>query len=252
MIRIADLISHLNSLFSPHLFSDFCPNGLQIGLEESLVQKVAVAVTADLATINQAIEDCFDTLIVHHGIFWKGMAYPITGITYRRIQQLLTHNISLISYHLPLDAHPTIGNNWKTACDCNWEHLQPFGSGSPKLGVMGTFAPIHITDFVQQLEMYYEVPVKVQALKGPEIISSAALISGGAYKELPEAAACGVDCFITGNYDEPAWSLAEENHINFLAFGHTATEKIGPKALASYLRNTLQIPAFFLDTDNPF
>ncbi len=253
-MQIHTLIEILDNLLSTSSFNDYGPNGLQVGSSEQPVTKIGVAVSADLATIQKAIEHKVSTLIVHHGVFWKGMPYPITGILYERIRLLIQHNISLIAYHLPLDAHPTIGNNWKVALDLGWENVQPFGSYLPQLGVQGTFPSIHIEEFAQVLSSYYEAPVQAKALGGIDFISSAALISGGAYKEISTAASQHVDCFISGNFDEPAWSLSFENKINFLSFGHTITEKVGPKALTTWLNEQLpeSIPSLFIDTQNPF
>lgn len=249
---VADLLNYLDTLLSVKDFADYCPNGLQIGNLRAPVKKIAVAVTADLTTIQTAADLGANVLVAHHGLFWKGMPYPITDMLYNRIQSLICNDIQLITYHLPLDAHPTIGNNWKTALDMKWEHLKPFGSTLPQIGVQGTFPPLPIEDFIRKLSDHYATPIQAQALGGATQISSAALISGGAYKELSQAIACKVDCFITGNYDEPAWSMALENQIHFLAFGHTATEKVGPKSLSDHISSHLNLPTVFIDTSNPF
>ncbi|AAD18290.1 YbgI [Chlamydia pneumoniae TW-183] len=251
-MNVADLLSHLETLLSSKIFQDYGPNGLQVGDPQTPVKKIAVAVTADLETIKQAVAAEANVLIVHHGIFWKGMPYPITGMIHKRIQLLIEHNIQLIAYHLPLDAHPTLGNNWRVALDLNWHDLKPFGSSLPYLGVQGSFSPIDIDSFIDLLSQYYQAPLKGSALGGPSRVSSAALISGGAYRELSSAATSQVDCFITGNFDEPAWSTALESNINFLAFGHTATEKVGPKSLAEHLKSEFPISTTFIDTANPF
>lgn len=251
-MKVSDLLNILNELLHPEQFNDYGPNGLQVGDTQTLVRKIAVAVTADLATIEKAIACEANVLLVHHGLFWKGMAYPVTGMLYQRMQKLFENRIQLIAYHLPLDAHAEVGNNWRVARDLGWEQLEPFGSSQPFLGVKGVFSEICIQDFISQISSYYCAPVLAKALGGKETISSAALISGGAYREIAEAHRQGVDCFITGNFDEPAWSLAYEYGINFLAFGHTATEKVGPKALAQHLKSLGISPVIFLDTDNPF
>lgn len=251
-MNVADLLSFLNNLFSPQLFSDHCPNGLQVGDLNSSVSKIAVAVSADLATIQAAVQLKANVLVVHHGLFWKGMPYPITGMLHTRMQQLIGNRMHLFAYHLPLDAHETLGNNWKVALDLQWENLQPFGSSLPCIGVQGTFSPLPIKEFISILSQYYNTPIKAQALGGPKSISSAAILSGGAYKELSQAIKNKIPCFITGNFDEPAWSIAWENQTHFLAFGHTATEKVGPRALTDYLENQLHIPTIFIDTSNPF
>ncbi|EPP34305.1 NIF3 family protein [Chlamydia ibidis] len=249
---IADLLAYLDTLLSPAEFIDYAPNGLQIGKESSPVNKIGVAVSADLATIEAAVQNELDTLIVHHGIFWKNMPYPLTNSLYDRVYCLIKHNIQLLAYHLPLDANTKLGNNWRVACDLKWENCENFGSTFPQLGVKGRFPRMHVRDFISLLSDYYNTPVKAVALGGEEYVSSAALVSGGAYREIVEAAKNKVDCFITGNFDEPAWSMAIENKVNFIAFGHTQTEKIGPMALASHLESSLRIPTMFLDTKNPF
>ncbi|MBQ8498732.1 Nif3-like dinuclear metal center hexameric protein [Chlamydia sp.] len=251
-MNVSDLLNILNELLHPEFFHDYGPNGLQVGDPQALVHKIAVAVTADLATIEKAIVSEANVLIVHHGIFWKGMPYPITGVVYQRVRRLIEKNIHLIAYHLPLDAHSKIGNNWKAAQDLGWQQLEAFGSSRPSLGVKGVFPEKDIQDFIAELSSYYQTTVLAQALGGKEKVASAALISGGAYREVYEAKCQDVDCFITGNFDEPAWSLAHELAINFLAFGHTATEKVGPKALVQHLKELGICPVEFLDTENPF
>lgn len=252
-MQLSDLALYLNSQLSVDLFADYCPNGLQVGNPSVSVQKIAVGVTADLSTIQKALSSGANVLIVHHGLLWNSSKTPpLVGSLFQRLQVLIQNDIQLLAYHLPLDAHETLGNNWKVAHDLQWENKQKFGSFKPQIGVQGTFSPIHIQDFIQKLTAYYGCSVKASALGGPEYISSAALTSGGAYKELNQAAQNQIDCFITGNFDEPAWSFAMENHIHFLAFGHTQTEKVGPKALCRHIQEQLQIPCEFIDTENDF
>lgn len=252
-MKLSDLVTHLDELLTPSLFSDYGPNGLQIGDSSIEVEKVATAVSADLMTIKQALACQANVLIVHHGLLWNSSKIsPFTHASFRRLQLLIKYDLHLLAYHLPLDAHPVIGNNWKVARDLQWNQLQSFGSFHPQIGVQGTFNPIHIHDFIHILSSYYGCSIKAQALGGKEYISSAALTSGGAYKEVLQAANNNIDCFITGNFDEPAWSYAIENHLHFLAFGHTHTEKVGPKALSQYINNQLLIPSCFIDTENTF
>ena len=141
-MKVSDLLNILNELLHPEQFNDYGPNGLQVGDTQTLVRKIAVAVTADLATIEKAIACEANVLLVHHGLFWKGMAYPVTGMLYQRMQKLFENRIQLIAYHLPLDAHAEVGNNWRVARDLGWEQLEPFGSSQPFLGVKGVFSEI--------------------------------------------------------------------------------------------------------------
>jgi dinuclear metal center YbgI/SA1388 family protein len=251
MITLQDLCTHLDALLQPALFSDGCPNGLQVEGKESIT-KLATAVSASLATIEAAVEAKADALIVHHGMFWSGDNYVITGSKRKKLELLLKSGISLLAYHLPLDAHQVYGNNWRAAIELGWENLEPFGiyKGIP-IGVKGSFAAISRKDFTEELQNYYDHSAHVAA-GGPEMVKSAALISGGAYRSLTEAALAGVDCFITGNFDEPAWHQAFEEKINFFALGHSNTEKIGPKSLGQHLSEQFLLPCDFIDVMNPF
>ncbi|MCC5831719.1 MAG: Nif3-like dinuclear metal center hexameric protein [Chlamydiales bacterium] len=242
---------NLDLYLSASLFKDYCPNGIQVeGKEE--VRRVATAVSANLQTLERAADIGIDALVVHHGIFWNRDPYPIAGAKKKKIQLLLERGISLLAYHLPLDAHREVGNNWKAALDLGWQNLEPFGElNGTEIGVKGTFEAQSVDAFVKKIETYYGHNAAA-ALKGKKRVESAALISGGAYRELATAAKAGVDCFITGNFDEPAWGVAYEEEIHFLALGHSATEKIGPKALAEYMGSTWGLESQFIDNDNPF
>lgn len=245
------LTNYLNILFPPNIISDYSPNGLQIeGHAE--INKIGTAVSASLETIQEAIKQKVGALIVHHGLFWSGDSYVITGIKKEKIQLLLSHGISLFAYHLPLDMHPLYGNNWKAALDMGWSDLKPFGNYKGSfIGVKGCFPKIARKDFQRSLEKYYCHPA-ICAHGGSKIISSAALISGGAYKSLSEAISEKVDCFITGNFDEPVWHQAFEEKINFYALGHSATERVGPKALGEHLQEHFKVTTAFIDIHNPF
>jgi putative NIF3 family GTP cyclohydrolase 1 type 2 len=168
----------------------------------------------------------------------------------RRLEILFRHDISLFGFHLPMDAQQEIGNNWCAARELGWTNLQPFGlmNGTP-IGVKGTFAAKSRDVFCKELEKYYAHSATI-AYGGPEKVESAALISGGAYKSLSDAAREGIDCFVTGNFDEPAWHAAMEEGVNFFAMGHAATEKVGPRALAEKL--SVLVPTQFIDVENPF
>lgn len=251
MLTLIDLENQLNDYLQVQFFKDYGPNGLQIeGKKE--VRRIATAVTCSLNIIEEAIQKEVDALVVHHGIFWNRDAYPIVGVKKTKISRLLSHGISLLAYHLPLDAHRQIGNNWKAAVDLGWTDLNPFYQIDGQwIGVKGYFPKQSRLEFQNSLEAYYG-HAATTALGGKEKISNCALISGGAYRQIEEASLSKMDAFITGNFDEPAWHQAYEGKINFYALGHAATEKVGPRALADYLRQTLNLDAFFIDELNPF
>lgn len=178
--------------------------------------------------------------------------YPLTGTKKDKIALLLQAGVSLFAYHLPLDAHREVGNNWQAARDLGWENLEPFGEYyGTEIGVRGIFPARPIEKLIAEVEAYYGHTAST-ALGGKKSVASCALVSGGAYKELSKAAAIGAECYITGNFDEPAWNVAFEEKIHFLALGHSATEKVGPKALARHLAQHFGVPAEFLEIPNPF
>lgn len=250
-ISLQELCLHLDHLLDVQAYKDYCPNGLQLE-GKSGIRKIAIAVSASVKTIQEAVQIGADALIVHHGIFWSGDPYPIIGVKSRKIELLIKHNISLLAYHLPLDGHRELGNNWKAALDLGWRDLVPCcpANGMP-IGVMGKFDRTSRADFQKHLEKYYEHRAEA-APGGKEEVCSGMLVSGGAYKMLSEAAKQGIDCFITGNFDEPAWHDAYEQGVNFFALGHSATERVGPRTLGSYLKETIGVEVVFIDISNPF
>lgn len=253
MITLQEIYTYLNALLLSRPFSDCCVNGIQVEGQKE-VHKIATAVSASIATIEAAADAGVQLLIVHHGMFWNHDSIVVKGAKKEKLKLLILNDISLMAYHLPLDAHQEIGNNWSAAKEMGWTDLQPFGfyKGIP-IGVKGKIPTQNRKDFKRMLENYYQHPA-ICALGGKENINTVALISGGAYKNIEEAAEAGVDCFITGNFDEPAWHQAHELGINFYALGHSATERIGPKALCTHLQEKYigMVDCQFIDIANPF
>lgn len=243
---LTDLLNQLNDYLQVSLFKDYCINGLQVEGKRK-IKKIATAVSASLNVIQKAIEQDVNVLIVHHGIFWDKDSPIIQGTKREKLALLLKEEVSLAAYHLPLDAHREVGNNWKAAIDLGWEELEPFEG----VGVRGKIKKITREDFQKGLEDYYGQKA-VCAFGGKKEMTTVALISGGAYRQISAAAACEIDSFITGNFDEPAWHMAHEEKINFYALGHAATEKIGPRALADFIRRIYNLDAIFIDEINPF
>lgn len=250
-MQLTELCAYLDTYLNAAAIKDCTTNGLQVQGKPQ-VQRIATAVTASVETIVAAIAWGADALFVHHGIFWNGQSPILVGPMGKRAALLLQNDISLLAYHLPLDMHPTDGNNWKAAAELGWKDCQPFGPCQGVcIGVKGQFSPIFRIDLCRQLEEYFGHKAHA-AFGGKELVSSAGLISGGAYKSIEAAAAEGLDCFITGSFDEPAWHMAYENGINFFAMGHSATERIGPRAMAHHLAAVCGIESLFLDLHNPF
>lgn len=251
MLMLKQLQSFLDDLLPSNGVTDACPNGLQVEGKVHIAN-IATAVSASLETIEAAVQLGVDALIVHHGLFWQRDSYVIQGTKRKKIQLLLEHGISLFAYHLPLDMHPELGNNWKAAKDMGWLDLHPFGYlERVPIGVKGRIHPCSREEFKQQIENYYQHAATC-ALGGPEQIQTVALVSGGAHKTILEAAREGIDAYITGSFDEPVWYQSIEESINFYALGHSATERVGPIALSHYLKQSLNIPCQFIDIANPF
>lgn len=251
MITLQEICHYLDELLSASAIVDCCPNGLQVeGREE--VRSIASAVTASLHTIEAAVAEGVDLLLVHHGLFWNKDSYVIRGVKRRKLQRLLDNQISLLAYHLPLDAHAEFGNNWRAAMEMGWTDLLPFCpiNGIP-VGVRGKVKHLTAQGLKAQLEEYYQHPAHV-ALGGKKVIESVALVSGGAHRYLSEAIPQGIDAFVTGSFDEPIWHQAFEEKIHFFALGHAATETIGPKAIGRHLSARYDLPWRFLDEPNPF
>lgn len=247
---LQELYSYCQQLLEPHLFDDFCPNGLQVeGKAE--VRRLAVAVSASLYTIQEAVAAGADLLLVHHGLFWNRQSPLLVGSFKKKVELLLASNLSLLAYHLPLDGHRNYGNNWGAAKEMGWQQLAPFPPKEKRpIGVMGSFAPRPRELLAQELSDYYGHPVEV-VFGGKSEVSSAALISGGAHRSIGEAAGL-VDCFLTGSRDEPTWHEAKELQLNFFALGHSASEVAGPRLLATHLAERYGLDYQFISEANPF
>ncbi|MDB6081965.1 MAG: hypothetical protein JWO53_1237 [Chlamydiia bacterium] len=245
-------ISHyLKELLRPEDYQDVSLNGLQVE-GRFHIATIATAVSASLQVIYEATKMRADLLIVHHGLFLKGCDLVVKDTMKEKLKFLLTHDTSLIGYHLPLDAHQEFGNNWPVAKALGWSNLEPFGiyHGMP-IGVKATFPLMPRENLQKTLEDFYGHPGHV-ALGGKEIVGSCALVSGGAHKLIFNAADENVDCYITGSFDEPIWHAAYEKKINFMAFGHAATEKIGVQRLGEHLQQKFHLAHTFIDEPNPF
>lgn len=251
MITLQELCAYLDRLLQPNPINDYCFNGLQVeGKKE--IRKLATAVSTNLSTLEAAAAWGADALLVHHGLFWNQDSHQIQGVKKEKLGILFKNNLSLIAYHLPLDVHQELGNNWKAALDMGWTDLEPFClTKGLFLGVKGRFKKMNREDFQKKLEDYYQHPAHA-VLGGEKEVQTAGLISGGAYRFITQAIADKLDCFISGNFDEPVWNQALEEKINFFAMGHSATEKAGPKALGDHLSREFKLEYRFIDIYNPF
>jgi dinuclear metal center YbgI/SA1388 family protein len=239
------LTAWLDTYLDVHAYEDPSLNGLQVeGAPD--VAKVAVAVDGSLATIEAAMSAGADMLIVHHGLFW-GPAKAVVGPHRRRLAALLEHDISLYAAHIPLDAHREVGNNWGLGRMLGLDDLQDFGSWRGKtIGVKGVFpTPMSLRDLADVIERYLGESVLVHA--GGELeVGTLGIISGGAAGSISEAAAEGLDAFLTGEPRHDVFHDAFEYGINALYAGHYMTETVGVKLLADKLQEEFGLLTEFI------
>jgi dinuclear metal center YbgI/SA1388 family protein len=245
------LLALLNGLLKPEKVKDYCPNGLQVeGKRE--ITKLVTGVTASQALIDHAVSINADAILVHHGYFWKGESPCITGMKRKRIHTLLQHNINLYAYHLPLDIHPSLGNNAQLAKLLGIVDVTPLEQNNPQSVVMqGRFADgISATELTNLLSnVLTRLPLHESANKTN--IETVAWCTGGGQGYIELAAEKGIDAYITGEVSEQTIHTAREMDIHFYAAGHHATERYGVKALGEFIQQELEIETVFVDIDNP-
>lgn len=232
-------------------FSDYCPNGLQVDAGVP-INKIITGVTASQALIDAAIAQNAQAILVHHGYFWKGEPAPLTGMKGNRIRSLMQHGISLIAYHLPLDAHPVIGNNAVLAKELD---LQIVGALYPHekypVGNIATTAPITAADFAHKITKALDrAPLHIT--NDPNrTLNKIALCTGGAQDMIEQAYAMGCDAFISGEISERTTHFAREMGIDYFAAGHHATERGGIRELGQIVADKLGVQTLFVDILNP-
>lgn len=245
------LVETCNALLQPSRFKDYGPNGLQVE-GKAHVTRLVSGVTASRALIEAAIEAKADAILVHHGLFWRGQEGCVTGWMKQRLALLLAHDINLLAYHLPLDAHPELGNNAQLGQRLGLVTQGTFGDQD--LGLWGERAQGQIfsslEDLVQTVTQVLQRPALVVSGR-PGPIRRVAWCTGGAQGFFEAAIAAGADAFITGEISEPQAHLAREMGVAFLACGHHATERYGAPAVAAQVAAQLGLTHQFIDIDNP-
>jgi dinuclear metal center YbgI/SA1388 family protein len=249
------LLSTLNQLLSPHLVKDYCPNGLQVeGKEE--IHHIVTGVTASQALIDHAIALDADAILVHHGYFWKNEAYNIVGMKKRRIAALLQHDINLFAYHLPLDVHPTLGNNAQLAKLLALTEVVPVIDIAPEGVVMQGILPEALTHEQLSARLQHALHRAPVSVGGSAQIKRVAWCTGGGQGFIDELVnlstdGCGIDAFISGEISEQTTHSARELGIDYFAAGHHATERYGVKAVGEHLAENFGLKVSFVDIQNP-
>jgi dinuclear metal center YbgI/SA1388 family protein len=247
-MEITALCAHLNEILEPGKFKDYCPNGLQVE-GRSEVHRILCGVTASQALLDLAVAEGYDAVFVHHGYFWKGEDARIVGLRKRRLATLLKHDINLIAYHLPLDAHPELGNNARLGALAGWQGEAHFGDQD--LGWIGRPAAEQSAQALAEhlSRVLGRTPLLVG--DGTRTVQRVAWCSGGAQGYFEAAIAAGADVFVSGEISEQTTHLARESGVPYIAAGHHATERYGAQAIAAHLNTLAGIEAQFVDLDNP-
>lgn len=229
-------------------FRDYCPNGLQVE-GRAAVNRIVTGVTASAALVEAAIAAQADALIVHHGYFWRGEDGRITGMRRRRIGLLLSSELNLFAYHLPLDAHPEVGNNAALARQLGLTAAGRFGEQD--IAVHGTLAAdTTLAQFAVTVEQRFARPPLVVG-DPARPLRRLAWCTGAAQGLFEQAIALGVDAYVSGEISEQTVHLARESGVAYVAAGHHATERYGVQALGEHLAQRFGLQHRFIDVDNP-
>jgi dinuclear metal center YbgI/SA1388 family protein len=252
--KTTDVLDFLDELLEPEAFDDYGPNGLQVpGAVE--VDKIVTGVSAQLALFERAASERAQLVLAHHGILWDFHPRRIAPVQAARLKQLLVHDIALAAYHLPLDAHPQVGNNALIAEGLGANGREPFAiHGGRPIGTIAHFAPDDGGVPAQELFARVATLTDRQPLvfdAGPPRIRTLGIVSGAAAKDLPEAIARGLDAFLTGEPSEHVMADAREAGIHFIAAGHYATETFGIRRIGELVAERFGIEHVFVDIPNP-
>jgi dinuclear metal center YbgI/SA1388 family protein len=245
------LLQSFDALLAPERFKDYGPNGLQVEGREQ-VRRIVSGVTASRALIEAAVAREADAIFVHHGLFWRGHDGRVTGWLKQRLALLLAHDINLFAYHLPLDAHPALGNNAQLGARLGLAADARFGEQD--LGFLGGRADGGAFADGAALARHVEAALGRPVVLVPGAarpLRRVAWCTGGAQSYFEAAIAAGADAFLTGEISEPQAHYARECGVAFLACGHHATERYGAPAVAAQVAAQCGIEHVFIDIDNP-
>ena len=251
MAKLQDIIQWCDQTLKSPEFKDYAPNGLQIeGKTE--VHKILVAVTASQDAIDAAIRENADLLLVHHGYFWKGEAYPITGMRGKRIKSLIQHDISLLAYHLPLDSHPSLGNNAAIADLLKLERIEALDPSERH--PIGNIGYLNQPMPVEEFKTFVSEKLKFDVTHLPadkNMIEKVGFCTGGAQDFIVKAAEQGCDAYISGEVSERTFYEAKELGVHYFACGHHATERYGVQRLGQAISEQFDIEYVYFELNNP-
>jgi len=239
-----------SELLDSSSFEDYCPNGLQVDAGARQVQRLVTGVTASQALIDEAVSWQADLLLVHHGYFWRGEAGPLTGYKGRRVRALMQHGINLMAYHLPLDAHPELGNNRQLALLLELDNVEVLQETGGLLWWGSLPFPLDSEQLADKIgAALNRQPLHIRA--GDKPIKRVCWCTGAAQNYIEKAAANGMDAYISGEISEQTVHLARELGIHYFAAGHHATERYGIRALGERLSEEFELEHRFIEVENP-
>ena len=249
---VQEILQELDRLLAPERFKDYCHNGLQVP-GASTVNAIATGVSAHAELFERAAAERVELLLVHHGLFWGSGLRTIDATLKRRLRILFDAEIGLAAYHLPLDAHPDVGNNALLARALGAQELRPFAlhDGEP-IGALARLPGDGLPAgelFARVRELLAREPLVFDS--GPERVRLLAIVSGAGDNYLGDAVAAGADAFLTGEPAERVMAEAREGRLHFIAAGHYATETLGIKRLGEHLAARFALRHVFLDVPNP-
>jgi dinuclear metal center YbgI/SA1388 family protein len=245
------IIEFLDQLLEIEGFADYGPNGLQVPGADS-VELVVTGVSAQRELFSRAADEGAQLVIAHHGLLWDFHPRTISPAMRERLRILFDADISLAGYHLPLDAHPEVGNNALICAALGLERGEAFGEHrGRKIGLVGhSREGIPFAELRDRCERTFGRPPFVWDT-GPEVVHSLGILSGSAASSLSDAIALGLDGFLTGEPAEHVMADARENHVHFIAGGHYATETFGVRRLGELVAERFGIEHRFIDVPNP-
>ncbi|HIP52802.1 MAG TPA: Nif3-like dinuclear metal center hexameric protein [Chromatiales bacterium] len=246
-LTLSQLSDYCGILLDCNAFDDYAPNGVQVEAGEE-ISRLVTGVSASLELIEAAADGGADAILVHHGYFWKGEPPSLTGLKGRRIRALLENHISLLAYHLPLDAHPEYGNNIQLARRLGFGSAEPLSGGMIWRGMLAQSCSAE--EFGRRIAgRLGRVPLHIGDAGDP--IRDIAWCTGAAQDFIEQAAGAGVDAYLTGEVSERTVLAARELGLHFFAAGHHATERYGVAALGEHLAAHFGIEVNFIDIPNP-
>jgi dinuclear metal center YbgI/SA1388 family protein len=248
---LAEIISNLDALLDPGSFEDYGPNGLQVpGTEQ--VNVVATGVSAHRELFERAAAEGAQLVLCHHGLFWNAQPRALSPTLKGRLEALFGADMSLAAYHLPLDAHPEVGNNALICEALGLERSEPFGEHRGRsIGFVGRSADGLPFDELRRRCATAFGREPFAWATGPDTVRSVGIVSGGGASSLGEAVARGLDAFLTGEPAEPAMAEAREGGVHFIAVGHYASETFGVRRLGELLAERFGVEHRFVDVPNP-